>query len=177
MTGIDLIILIFIALVTYIGFKRGLILEVFDLAILILDTALTLHIYKYFADFILSIFPQAQKAAYLVSFIVIFILLGIVLVLIALAIDKVIKLTVILKPFNSLGGALFAFAKAFLIIWIIILAIFLSPLKKELKHKVYHSSASKIVWSTTPYILDLVDLFAPTKFSEGLRKSIDKLKF
>lgn len=174
---LDVIIIIFIALVTYGGYKRGIILEAFDIVIIFLDFGISTHICPYLAK-VFDIFLRWPKStSSVVSFILIFIPVGIVLYLIALTVDRAAKLDVVAKGFNSYAGAAVAFIKSWILTWTLILVVFMLPLKEDVRKEMHNSFMVNIVKARTSMMLGIIEATSPPVVNKEFIKVIKKNKF
>ncbi|MFH1453464.1 MAG: CvpA family protein [Armatimonadota bacterium] len=174
MSWLDIFLVLFIILVTYIGSKRGLIFEIFDMLVLTIGLGLTLHIYKHLADFLNSVFKLNKTSSAWVSFIILFLIIAGLLMFLAVVLDKFVKLAVVMKPLHTFGGGVLAFIKSFILIWLILLLILVMPVKEESKRKVFSSAVARSVWNATPIVVEVFDIVSPSFAQESLNKIIKK---
>lgn len=172
MNWFDIFSILFLCVVVYVGSKRGLILELFDMIVLILGLGLTFNLYSYLARFILSFLPWNKTFCAWFSFFVIFIIIAGILIFVSLLLDKTLKLAVVLKQLNAYGGLIIALIKSIFMLVIILVLILTMPIKKEDKKMIFNSSAGKIVWSFYGPVKGVYDIVNPTFVSDYIDKAI-----
>lgn len=168
----DIFCVLFIVLVTYIGSKRGLVFEVFDVVILTLGTGLSLYLYNYLADFILSLLKWNKNFAKWFSFLAVFIVITGVLFFIGILLDKLIKLNVTMKSLNTFGGFVVGFLKSFILLWILLLLIMVMPFAKEGKKHIFKSFCARSVWGSSGVFTGIMEIASPTFACDYVNKVI-----
>lgn len=120
---LDFLILITLLYNAVIGFRRGLVRILTDLAALFVATSVTILYYKPFATEIqVSLGISSQFATYGI-FIVMWLTVFGFMTLLGLALDKVLKIT-FLSPLNRLGGIVFGICRGALITFPFLLIIY-----------------------------------------------------
>lgn len=176
MNWFDVFSILFLILIAYIGSKRGLILEFFDLIILFAGLGLTFHLYGHLSKLILSFLAWDKTFCAWFSFFVIFIIIAGVLFFIALVLDRTVKLSVSLKSLNMYAGLLLAILKGVFILIMALVVILSMPIKKEDKKYIFSSGSAKILWNFYPPFKDVFDIVSPTFVNDYINDAIKTSK-
>ncbi|MDR0969084.1 MAG: CvpA family protein [Lentimicrobiaceae bacterium] len=120
MNYLDIIILIILLLFAIYGFSKGLIVQLFSLAAIILGSYFALFFSEITADFLVLFFDIGPMALTILSFILTFLIVVIVVVLIGKVLDKIVDV-LFLGFFNRLAGSLVGAFTGVLIISLLIL--------------------------------------------------------
>ena len=115
MNYLDIIIIIFIFLFAYQGFKKGLVYEVASLAGLILGIYASFHFSGYLDGYLIEYFDMTEKYSKITAFILIFILVVILVHLIGKIIEHIVDM-VALGLFNKITGSVFGIVKALVLL-------------------------------------------------------------
>lgn len=111
MNFIDVIILIPLIYSGWIGFKKGLIIEVFTLLALFVGLYAGIHFSEFIAIKLKTIFSIKSNYLSPVAFTLTFLGVGAMVYFAGKALEKVVKFA-LLSPFNKVGGIVFAVLKA-----------------------------------------------------------------
>jgi len=130
MSILDIIFIIPIVWLAYVGFKKGLIIELSTLLALVLGVFVSLHFSDITAEFLKNSFDMHTKYLKLISFIVTFLLVVIAVNLIGKLIEKFVDL-VALSFLNKSAGGVFGVLKA-----VVILSLLMFFIEKVDKKKV-----------------------------------------
>lgn len=174
---LDIIALIFIVLITYGGYRRGVLLEVFDIVIIFLDLGVTSYLCPYLAKFFKIFIRWPDKTGLIISFTIIFLALGVIFYLIALTIDRAAKLDVLIKNVNSYAGSIVAFIKSWVLLWIVILMVLLLPLKKETREQMHNSFMVKVLKGRTSVMMSLFEVVIPSGAYKEVKKIVKENKY
>lgn len=115
MNYLDLIIIIFIFLFAFQGFKKGLVYEVASLAGLILGIYASFHFSCYLDNYLIEYFDMTEKYSGITAFILIFILVVILVHFIGKIIEHIVDM-VALGLLNKISGSVFGFLKALVLL-------------------------------------------------------------
>lgn len=118
MNVVDIILVVPLIWFLYIGFKKGLIVELSSLVALILGIYAALHFSSYAENFILNTFNIAAQYVPIAAFVVTFIIVVIIVFLIGKILERFVNLLA-LGFLNKLAGAVFGLLKISVIISII----------------------------------------------------------
>lgn len=129
MSALDIVFIIPIVWLAYVGFKNGLIIELSTLAALILGVFVSLYFSDVTAEFLRETFDMKTKYLNLISFIVTFILVVIAVNLIGKLIEKLLDLAS-LGFINKSTGGVFGVLKAAIFLSFIIFFIEKADKKK-----------------------------------------------
>lgn len=119
MNFLDVVILIPIGYAAWVGFKKGLIIEVFTLLALFVGLYAGIHFSEFVVDQLKTTFDWDSSYISPVAFTLTFLGVGAMVYFGGKALEKVIK-AVMLSPLNKVGGVFFAVLKATYIVSIIL---------------------------------------------------------
>ena len=122
MNIIDIILIIPIIWFAYLGFKRGLIIELASLIALILGIYAALYFSFYAEDLLANIFNMGPKYRGIAAFILTFVVVIVVVHLIGKLLEKIINL-VALGFLNKLAGGIFGVLKGAVLLSVILLIL------------------------------------------------------
>jgi len=122
MNIIDIIFIIPLAWFTYVGFKKGLIIELFSLVALILGIYAALHFSFYAENFLIANLNINDQYIPIASFIVTFIIVVLLVFVLGKIIEKFINVLA-LGFLNKLAGSAFGLLKSALIISVVLILI------------------------------------------------------
>lgn len=122
MSILDIIFIIPIVWLAYVGFKKGLIIELSTLLALVLGVFVSLYFSDITAEFLKNSFDMHTKYLKLISFIITFLLVVIAVNLIGKMIEKLVDM-VALSFLNKSAGGVFGVLKAVVIISLLLFFI------------------------------------------------------
>jgi membrane protein required for colicin V production len=125
---LDIVFIIPIVWLAYIGFKKGLIVELSTLVALILGVFVSLHFSDITAELLTDLFDLKTKYLKLISFILTFILVVIAVNLIGKLIERFINM-VSLSFLNKSAGGVFGVLKA--VVFLSLIVFFIEKVDKE----------------------------------------------
>ncbi|MEW6278982.1 MAG: CvpA family protein [Candidatus Eremiobacterota bacterium] len=129
MTGIDVLLAVMIVLQAYIGHRRGIIGEVFDVLALAAGAAVGLNLFIPVGRMVQGWTEWADGVVFWFGFLLTFTPAAVVLLLLGMHLDRVTRDGHKI-PDDILNwlGAIFAFFKAFLVCWLVLMLLKASPL-------------------------------------------------
>jgi len=136
MNIIDIILIVPVAWFAYMGFRKGLIIELTSLAALILGIYAAIHFRGYIATFLSNNFNFNEEYVPIIAFVITFVIVVILVFILGKIIEKFINL-IALGFLNKLAGTVFGIAKGVVLLSIVLLIInkfdedFISESKKE----------------------------------------------
>lgn len=133
MTWLDFTIIIFIGLIVYGGYRRGLILEICDLVVLGLGLIITFNVYSFLVAAMMKYLHWQKLTAQYFSFFLIFTPIALLLYILGLSLDKNYKHT-LPKILNDIVGVILGFGKGLFLAWVLVLTMAYFPLE-EPAHK------------------------------------------
>jgi membrane protein required for colicin V production len=125
---LDIVFIIPIVWLAYIGFKKGLIVELSTLVALILGVFVSLHFSDITAELLTDLFDLKTKYLKLISFVLTFILVVIAVNLIGKLIERFINM-VSLSFLNKSAGGVFGVLKA--VVFLSLIVFFIEKVDKE----------------------------------------------
>jgi membrane protein required for colicin V production len=163
MSILDIIFIIPAVWLAYVGFKKGLIIELSTLLALVLGVFVSLHFSDITAEFLKETFDLKTKYLSLISFIITFVLVVVAVNLIGKLVEKFVDL-VALSFLNKSAGGVFGVLKA-----VVILSLVLFFIEKIDKKHVIISNELKENSLFYPYVQPLaptlIDTFSDIDFN------------
>ncbi|MCL5772995.1 MAG: CvpA family protein [Firmicutes bacterium] len=173
MNWVDIVMILLVVLVTFGGVRRGFVLEISDILILILGTTVTVHLYRYLARFAMHTFHWPVNMANIVSYFVIFIPIAIIIYVIALMIDKFARVPG-LKTVNEVVGGIIAFPKSLILAWLLL--ILLAIAVPDARDAIQTSPTAKVIQSTSAVFEGILSAVSPPEVYEDFKNAIENLK-
>jgi len=173
MSVLDVVFIIPIVWLAYLGFKKGLIIELFTLAALLLGIFVSLYFSDITAEFLRDTLGMKTKYLSLISFIVTFVLVVIAVNLLGRLIEKLIDV-VALGFLNKSVGGVFGVLKA-----VIFLSFLVFFIEKADKKKVIISEELSENSIFYPYIQPLapmiINIYGDLEFDFDIDEIKDKV--
>lgn len=174
MTWVDIMLLAVIALLTYGGVKRGLIVEAFDLLILFVGTTFAFNLAPYLSRLLRSLLHWPGSLADFVAFSILFLLIGGLIFTLGCVLDGVAKLNVALKDLNSAGGGVLAFLKSWIFCWILLMVMSVFPFGNDYQQTLYRAPGAGIVRGLNSAFGTIIEVVTPKEFSKKIVAVIRK---
>jgi membrane protein required for colicin V production len=170
---LDIFFLVPIVWLAYVGFKKGLIIELSTLLALILGVFVSLYFSDITADFLKDIFDLKTKYLKLISFIITFLLVVIAVNLVGKLIEKFVNM-VSLSFLNKSAGGLFGVLKA--VIFLSLLVFFIEKVDKKKNVLSTELTESSIFYEyIQPIAPTLIDAFSDVDFDIDPKNLKDKV--
>ena len=151
MSALDIVFIIPVVWMAYVGFKKGLIIELSSLVALLLGVFVSLYFSDITAEFLKETFDLKTKYLSLISFIVTFVLVVVAVNLIGKLVEKLVDI-VALGFLNKSAGGMFGVLKA-----VVLLSFVLFFIEKADKKKVIISEDLTENSLFYPYIQPIAD--------------------
>lgn len=164
---VDLIILFLLFLCGYIGFRRGFLRSVIDLAGFVIAFIIAIRFYPQLSSFILSHWKIFQFFANIVSFFTIFVVTRIVFGVIAWLLEKIIPFRSV-RLANRIGGAILWILAGLFIMGLALFLIALFPQGKNLEDQIKHSLIGSRVLSAAKIASPFIEKNVGQKVKETL---------
>jgi uncharacterized membrane protein required for colicin V production len=152
LTWLDVILVVIMGLVVFGGYKRGLILEMFDWLVVILAATAAFGAYRAMAR-ALSFLGWDSQTLLGTSFFVVFCLVGTGVFVLGLMLDRSYRQT-LPKPVNEACGSVLAFVKSFFLAWLILVMLWHLPF-----HESFYASMK-----TAPVVQGIQRMVLPAVF-------------
>jgi len=177
MSYIDIFSLGMIVILVFAGTRRGIIMEIMDILILMLNFALTFSAYGSLAKFMINTFKWEAKPSYVFAFILFFIIFGTIMYILAFNIDRFAKLETQIKNINSYTGAFIAFLKSWMFLCIIFMYIYSFNLTDDMRSALDSSFFVRQSKKQTSTMMSLAQIVAPKNVYETIIKNAKKNHF
>lgn len=181
MNSVDIVILIIAGIFCIRGLIKGIVVEVFSLAGMILAYFVALREMSTLSDFVLQYIKLPEFLISTICFSLIFIVVFFVLRLMANLISKLIRGTLI-GWVDRLGGGVLGLAKGVLLSSLLLLFMSMIPLPEDIHAVQVNSKLDKSVRPVAPAVFNfLVKAFPKSKdfyaeMKEGFKKQTDEMK-
>lgn len=152
MNCFDLIIIMILGLIGYLGFRRGAIREITDLIILTISFIVALYIYNGLSSFLVSVMPIAESFVRAGTFFVIWFVFELLTYILAFYIFSYIPDKIWKSIWNKCLGIVAGVVKGFMVASLIIITMLILPFGKDVTTTVKESQIGKIVQKYTPDI-------------------------
>lgn len=152
MNCFDLIIIMILGLIGYLGFRRGAIREITDLIILTISFIVALYIYNGLSSFLVSVMPIAESFVRAGTFFVIWFVFELLTYILAFYIFSYIPDEIWKSIWNKCLGIVAGVVKGFMVASLIIITMLILPFGKDVTTTVKESQIGKIVQKYTPDI-------------------------
>lgn len=178
MNAIDIGILIVLGIFGVKGFIRGIVIEIFTLAGMVVAYIISIREMGFFADIIIKNIRIPPVVASTISFLILFIAIVFLFRWLASALKLFARWTFI-GWIDSLGGMVFGFFKGALIASLIILLVSLFPLSSEIDKLQKESFLFQPVRSVAPAVFNTIKKVIPhskdfyEELREGLKEKTD----
>lgn len=163
---LDIILGIFLLILTLWGVKKGFIASVIQLLGLVIAFIVVSKLGHFVKSWLMNEFNLSEILAVIASYIIIFIVIMIIVRIIIFLMHRFVEL-LHLKWLNRLLGGLFSLANGILILSILTIILNISPFDKEIRKFTHESHIMKVVRSVTNIL---------EKNYPGLEKYTDPVK-
>lgn len=178
-TWLDILLVIIIVGIVYIGSNRGFIMEIFDLLVLFFSFTLGVYGKGFIADFLIRQFQWGKVFANWVGFLLIFSICAVLIFLLGCYVkDAVNSRTEIPKEVNQVVGGFIAVFKALLLACLLMILIGIIP---NTSHSFREKSGAGVVVrqldKLIPAMEDAVISLSPKGTGAYLAKKINSARF
>jgi membrane protein required for colicin V production len=158
MDWLSLALLVFVGLMAVTGLRKGLVRQILSLVGLVASVMLALHYYDMAAEYILQYFSVPEGVATILGFAAVCLSVAAVISILGWVWGRLVKYSPV-SILDSLGGALFGFAKGALFAMIVLFMVYALPFEGA-RQAIDNSSIARELMNLSPVIFkSLEDVF------------------
>jgi uncharacterized membrane protein required for colicin V production len=170
-TWLDGVVIVFIGLIVFGGYRRGLILEVCDLVVLALGLVVTFNVYTHLTAVMVKFLHWNKLTAMYFSFFVIFIPIALLLYILGLNLDKNYK-HVIPKILNDFVGIVLGFGKGLFLAWLLVLTMAYFPMEEASHKALGKGPVARAIQGLSPVVAELAGALTSPSIAKIIKQSI-----
>lgn len=176
MTWVDGLLLFLVAVVTYAGMRRGIVLELFDCIIFLIACTVAFATYRWLAS-LLGFIPATSNTRCGLAFTLMLAASGTPLAFLAQIIDREYSHQIV-KAVREVGGLMIGFFKSWVLAWMFLLLIASLPLNGGFRGALRGAPVVGATQGTvTPLVYTLLDTLTTPKVARRQKIHIRHLQF